>query len=345
MALETPVTHIGTLVATNPGATDGKNQGDDHIRNIKAAILYTFPNVAGVMLRTHTELNTVTDRGLIAGQTWTGTHVFGADTSGVTASFGASGTKYATLDFVNAVATSAVLPGLTGNEYKFLTTTNGTSASFSNLLKSTVIRMADGTDLTKLVAFDLSGLTTATTRTVTIPNKSGTMAMTSDTALVLIATLTPTVAANLDFLTTFSSSYDNYLIVCSGITVGTTDSIALRLAVAGVADAGANYYRNAGSIGTDITARTEIIVSPSILAGGKGGSAEITIKNVNDAVGLKATHSDSMSQSVATPGYANHFGDGVYVPASVASGFRLFLLGGASFAATGKVRVYGYTNS
>lgn len=57
MALES-VTYISDLVATNPiGATDPKSQGDDHIRNIKAGVLATFPNVSGAMTASHTELN------------------------------------------------------------------------------------------------------------------------------------------------------------------------------------------------------------------------------------------------------------------------------------------------
>lgn len=46
--------------------------------------------------------------------------------------------------------------------------------------KTSIFRLRDSTDQTKLLAFDLSALTTATTRTVTAPNKSGTLAMTSD---------------------------------------------------------------------------------------------------------------------------------------------------------------------
>lgn len=105
-------------------------------------------------------------KGNIAGQTWTGTHTFPATTYGTTAAPGSSGTALATLDFAINLAYSTVLPGLTGNEYKFLTTTDGITASFSGLLKTSVIRLADATDMTKLIDFDLSALTTATTRTV-----------------------------------------------------------------------------------------------------------------------------------------------------------------------------------
>ena len=59
MALETS-TYIDGLVATNPVATDGLAQADDHMRLIKATIKATFPNITGAVTVTHTDLNTVT---------------------------------------------------------------------------------------------------------------------------------------------------------------------------------------------------------------------------------------------------------------------------------------------
>lgn len=41
--------------------------------------------------------------------------------------------------------------------------------------KSSLFRLRDSTDQTKLLAFDLSGLTTATTRTLTVPDGSSTL--------------------------------------------------------------------------------------------------------------------------------------------------------------------------
>jgi hypothetical protein len=58
MALET-ATYISDLVSTNPTASDGKNQGDDHLRLLKSTIKTTFPNVAGAVTPTHVELNYV----------------------------------------------------------------------------------------------------------------------------------------------------------------------------------------------------------------------------------------------------------------------------------------------
>jgi hypothetical protein len=58
MALETG-TYISDLVTTNPVTGDGVNQGDDHIRLLKSTVKATFPNVAGAVTPTHTELNYV----------------------------------------------------------------------------------------------------------------------------------------------------------------------------------------------------------------------------------------------------------------------------------------------
>ncbi len=58
MALES-ATYISDLVSTNPTGSDGKAAGDDHIRLVKSTVKATFPNVAGAVTPTHTELNYV----------------------------------------------------------------------------------------------------------------------------------------------------------------------------------------------------------------------------------------------------------------------------------------------
>jgi hypothetical protein len=54
MGLET-VTFIGDLVATNPTSGDPKNQGDDHLRNLKTGLLNSFAGYAGAILVTGTD--------------------------------------------------------------------------------------------------------------------------------------------------------------------------------------------------------------------------------------------------------------------------------------------------
>lgn len=68
MALETG-TYINSLVATNPVATDGLAQADDHLRLLKSTIKATFPSLTGAVNATHTELNTVADGGTAATST------------------------------------------------------------------------------------------------------------------------------------------------------------------------------------------------------------------------------------------------------------------------------------
>lgn len=58
MALETG-TYISDLVTTNPAGTDTLDKADDHLRLIKSTVKATFPNIAGAVTPTHTELNFV----------------------------------------------------------------------------------------------------------------------------------------------------------------------------------------------------------------------------------------------------------------------------------------------
>lgn len=53
-------------------------------------------------------------------------------------------------------------------------------AQIKSFFKSSVFRLRDGTDQTKLLAVDLASITTATTRTLAVQDKDGTVALTSD---------------------------------------------------------------------------------------------------------------------------------------------------------------------
>jgi len=58
MALET-ASFIDGLNSSNPVATDGLAQADDHIRLIKSAVKATLPNVTGAITASHSELSTL----------------------------------------------------------------------------------------------------------------------------------------------------------------------------------------------------------------------------------------------------------------------------------------------
>lgn len=56
MALESG-TYINSLNASNPAATDGLGQADDHMRLIKSTIKSTFPNLDAAVTADPTEMN------------------------------------------------------------------------------------------------------------------------------------------------------------------------------------------------------------------------------------------------------------------------------------------------
>lgn len=56
MGLET-TTYVSGLNASNPAATDGLAQADDHLRLIKSTLKNTLPNLSGAVTATQDELN------------------------------------------------------------------------------------------------------------------------------------------------------------------------------------------------------------------------------------------------------------------------------------------------
>lgn len=110
------------------------------------------------------------------GETYTGAHNFtGAVTTAATQTAGDATTKVATTAFVSATSFSTNLPGQTSNDFKVLST-DGANAGWYSYLKSTIMRWADGTDISKLLALDISLFTTGTTRTLKVRDENITIA-------------------------------------------------------------------------------------------------------------------------------------------------------------------------
>lgn len=106
------------------------------------------------------------------------------DTVGVAK--GGTGQTTATLGF------NALAPSQTANSGKFLTT-NGTDTSWgtpSTEISDSTFRVVDNTDATKKLAFEVSGITTATTRTLTVPDASDTLVLLAATQTLTNKTLT-----------------------------------------------------------------------------------------------------------------------------------------------------------
>ena len=101
------------LNTTLPTSSDFVSEGDDHLRLLKTVVKTTFPNVAGAVSASQVELNYVTgvtsdiqaqlnSKGAIAGQTWTGAHVFSGTAAVPTLAQSTNTTGAASTAFVQA---------------------------------------------------------------------------------------------------------------------------------------------------------------------------------------------------------------------------------------------------
>ena len=168
----------------------------------------------------------------------------------------------------------------------------------------------------------------------------------SGTGLTLLATVSPTVAANVDFLSTFSSTYNNYLILGNDIKFAANDTLRMRFAVAGAADSSSNYVNNANGPGINAsTTTTSFTASDTVLSTGKGCNFSILVANANDATDLKTVDVSAASQDTGTISFIYFKQMNGYFAANAVTGFRLFANGASNFAASGSVRVYGYPNT
>jgi hypothetical protein len=68
--------HIASLNPLIPTGSDQVAEADNNFRQLKSVLVTDFPNIAGPVTATHTELNTVPSRSLRAGDTYSGAHDF-----------------------------------------------------------------------------------------------------------------------------------------------------------------------------------------------------------------------------------------------------------------------------
>lgn len=162
---------------------------------------------------------------------------------------------------------------------------------------------------------------------------------------VLLATMTPAGgAAAMNFLTTFSSLYDDYEILMSNIIPVTNDNLVMQLATGGTAISSSSYVTLTDSTAT--TTSTFIAVTPDTVIGsngsGRGSYVSMIVQNVNSASGMCVVQFTVVNDA-GVPGFAGKTRQAVCVSTStVFSGFRLFWqLAGTFNGATGTVRVYG----
>ena len=306
MAVETAA-FISQLNSASPAVGDLKSEGDDHLRVIKTALQGSLPNLgANAVTVTAAELNAV------AGRT--------VDIPAI-ANIAVAGTG-ATALYVATQPTTAV----------------GRAIANLDVVDSKILAAAVAATLPSQTGNGGKYIkTNGTTASWEVAPNFGT----------LLATLTPTVSTAVDFLSTFSSAYDNYLILGSGVTFGTDDGLSVRLAASGAADTGSNYITTSFDDSAVTTTATSSPVSSSatVRAAGRGCNFAIRILNVNDAMGFKQIETQCTWQSATgTAAYTSTERSHVYLAANVVTGLRLFSILGGNFAATGKIRVYGFAS-
>ena len=165
------------------------------------------------------------------------------------------------------------------------------------------------------------------------------------TGLVPIVSLTPTAVVNLDFLTLFTSQYDNYLIIGEGIKFAADDGVSLRVAVAGAVDTGSNYHNMSPAGGTSTAATSLGVTSAAtVRTAGTGTTFYVNIRNTNDSTVAKMIESQAVwNSTVAGPVFSSSPALSAHATA-VLTGFRLYSVLGNNFSAQGKIRVFGYNN-
>lgn len=159
--------------------------------------------------------------------------------------------------------------------------------------------------------------------------------------LVLLATVDLSIpgvpVAAIDFLNVFTSSFDDYLVLCGDLTFsGAAITIDMRIAVGGVLDAGSNY--GSALPNTSVSGSNNFIFATGGNAGvGSVNSLVLRFMRVNSTSQQVYTDSVSATPTSYVTGTRNgaHFG-------GPASGFRLYVNGAGTFNPTGSIRVYGY---
>lgn len=110
--------------------------------------------------------------------------------------------------------------------------TGGNISSVTFTAKDDVFTLQDNVDSTKQVKFELSGITTASTVTLTAPNKSGTLALTSDIGSRTFTT--PTRALNTAFQISTTkdtlASYSVNITVAALLLAGASGTVTLEYA-------------------------------------------------------------------------------------------------------------------
>ena len=169
-----------------------------------------------------------------------------------------------------------------------------------------------------------------------------------NSALVWIAGGTTSSGSTQTFTNVFSSTYTNYLVELSQITMsGSNLGIRLRYGTSGTADTGSNYYfavgrtdtsGSQGGVGSEGASYISLGANYGTVA--SGSRIEISISNPNLALGTFSTGTGWGAYSGVSAYCFNHHG-----LANTTSAYTDLVIFPESGTITLKYNIYGYTNS
>jgi hypothetical protein len=223
------------------------------------------------------------------------------------------------------------LPSQTGNSGKYLTT-DGTDPSWTNFLSAdSNFTLRDDVDNTKQAQFQLSGITTGTTRTYTLPNLSGSLATTG--------TLTQTFSGTTTFsgatVTVGSSTANSTYGLGSGATTGVSTK-TVNIGTAGVSGSTTNI--NIGSAVSGANNNITVNGSPTVngtvtataFVGDGSGLTGISGGQYFGSAAVKAIayNSQTIAENVTVTAGNN---GGSFGPITINSGFTVTVESGANW--------------
>ena len=191
-------------------------------------------------------------------------------------------------------------------------------------------------------SFDVALTPTTLTadRTLTLPNATGTVALTSDPGLILIKTQTVgSAVSSVTVSSAFSSTYDNYLITLEGGTISADGDINIKLGASATGYYGFLNYGDSSS-NTPLGAARNNQTQFNWVGGGAAGQpahVHVQVFGPNKAAYTKLLNATYQSGG----GYGTMQGEH-----RVATAYTDFILTpGAGTLTGGTIRVYGYRNS
>ncbi|MBI5465774.1 MAG: hypothetical protein HY974_00625, partial [Candidatus Kerfeldbacteria bacterium] len=158
-----------------------------------------------------------------------------------------------------ATPTTATIPVLSGNDTFVFA--NQTQTLTNKTLTDTTTLFQNGTDTTKKLAFDLSPLTSATTRTLSVPDQSGTIAVAASAPIALDAT-----SGTISCPTCLTTATGNFVSSLNGLVNGVT-----------IAGGGINNVSIAGQ--TITVTGTEADTMQSVTTRGATSDKALTLSN------------------------------------------------------------------